>query len=487
MDTKSRLDDVMNLAMKRGFFFQSCEIYPDAPSGFFDYGPNGVALKNNIINQWRKMLKNVGAMEIDGSQIMSKSVFLASGHLSSFTDPLIKCGKCGLIYRADKLIEEKTGKSVPEKLAIEDYDSLIEKNKIACDKCKGKLNKAGRWNMMFKTGIGPEEKEAYLRPETCQTIFIDFPRMYQTMRMKFPQAVAQLGKSFRNEISPRQGLLRMREFTQAETEVFFNPKKTDVADFSSVKKKELPLMIEGKTKKISVEEAVKKKIVSSQIVAYYLANIKGFFETLGIPAEKIRMRKLSDEEKAFYAKEAWDLEIETSTGWVEMVACNNRGDYDLSGHAKQSGKNMEAMDETEKFLPNIFELSMGIDRTLYTLLDFALEKEKVKDEERVVLKLRPNVAPTQVAIFPLVNKDGLPEIAKKVYASLSENFETSYDCSGSIGKMYRRHDEIGTPFCITIDHQTKEDKTVTVRDRDSMKQKRIKIDKLNDELKKALL
>jgi len=483
---KSKLDDVMNLAMKRGFFFQSCEIYADAPSGFFDYGPNGTALKNRIIANWRKMLKSMNGMEIDGSQIMSKSVFLASGHLTSFTDPLVKCGKCGSIYRADKLIEEKTGKATPEKLDSEKYDELIEKNKIACSKCKGKLGKTGRWNMMFKTGIGPEEKEAYLRPETCQSIFIDFPRMFQTMRMKFPQAVGQLGKSFRNEISPRQGLLRMREFTQAEIEVFFNPKKTDVENLQQVKKKELMLMIDGKIKKISAEEALKKKIISSELIAFYLANIQNFFEALGIPKEKIRLRKLGDDEKAFYAKEAWDLEIETSIGWIELVACNNRGDYDLSNHAKQSRKNMEVMDENEKFLPNIFELSMGIDRAVYVLLDLALEKEKVKDEERIVLKLKQDIAPTQVAVFPLVNKDGLPEIAKKVYTQLSENFDTSYDCSGSIGKMYRRHDEIGTPFCITIDHQTKEDKTVTVRDRDTMKQKRVKIDKLNEELKKGL-
>lgn len=338
--------------------------------------------------------------------------------------------------------------------------------------------------MMFKVGIGPEEKEAYLRPETCQSIFIDFPRLYQTMRIKLPQAIAQLGKSFRNEISPRQGLLRMREFTQAEIEVFFNPRKIEMEKFNKIKKNKLRLMAGSKIQEMGAEEAVKKKIISSELIAYYLALIQNYYESLGVEKENIRLRKLGDNEKAFYAKEAWDLEIETSVGWIEMVACNNRGDYDLKGHAKQSNKNMEVMDNDEKVLPNIFELSMGIDRTLYVLLDLAFEKEMVNKEERVVLKLQ--ISPFHAAVFPLVNKDGLPEAAEKVYALLKEQFDVDYDYSGSIGKMYRRHDEIGTPFCITIDHQTLKDKTVTVRDRDSMKQSRVKIDKLVEELKKKL-
>jgi glycyl-tRNA synthetase len=484
MTVKSKLDDVMNLAMKRGFFFPSSELYSDSPSGFFDYGPNGVALKNKIIEHWRKRLKKDNALEIDGSQIMSKNVFTASGHLTSFTDPLVKCEKCKSIYRADKLVEEKTGKATPEKLNIEDYDKLIEKYKISCTKCKSRLSKTARWNMMFKVGIGPEEKDAFLRPETCQSIFVDFPRLYQTMRVKFPQAIAQLGKSFRNEISPRQALLRMREFNQAEIEVFFNPNRTDIEKFNKIKKTKLRLMTGSKIQDVSAEDAVKKKIISSQLIAYYLAWIQEFYESLGIDKEKIRLRKLTDEERAFYAKEAWDLEIETSLGWIEMVACNNRGEHDLKGHAKQSGKSLEVMDNDEKTLPNIFELSMGIDRTLYALLDLAFEKEMVNKEARVILKLTSNIAPTYVAIFPLVNKDGLPEVAEQVYTKLSEEFDADYDYSGSIGKMYRRHDEIGTPFCITIDHQTLKDKTVTVRYRDTMKQTRVKIDKLSEELKK---
>jgi len=483
----SKLNDIAVLAERRGFFFPSCEIYSDAPAGFIDYGPNGVALKNKLIDAWRQfLLKKDSMIEIDGSQIMSKSVFTASGHLTSFTDPLVECSKCKSMFRADKLIEEKTGKIIPEKLKNEEYDKLIEKNKISCLKCGSKLGKTKRWNMMFQVGIGPEQREAYLRPETCQSIFVDFPRLFATMRIKLPAAIAQLGKSFRNEVSPRQSLLRSREFTQAEVEVFFNPKKTEISKFKEIENYKLRIQENEKISEMAAKDAVKKKIVSSQLIAYYLALMQQFGEKVGIPKENIRFRKLSDDEKAFYAKEAFDFEILTSLGWIELAACNNRGDYDLCGHAKTSCKSLEIMDDNEKVLPWIFELSMGIDRLLYIVMDLAFEKEIVKDEERAVLKLPTNIAPIHVAIFPLVNKDGLPEIAQKIHKELKENFDVFYDFSGSIGKMYRRQDEIGTPFCITVDYQTKDDKTVTVRERDSMKQKRVKIDELKEVIEKAL-
>ena len=482
----SKIDEIAALAGRRGFFFQSCEIYPDAPSGFFEYGPLGVALKNRIIDIWRNMLvKRDKMIEIDGSQVMSKSVFEASGHLKSFSDPLVKCEKCSFIARADKLIEEKTGKAIPEKLNDDEYDALIKKSNMSCPKCKSRFGGTKRWNMMFKVGTGAENNEAFLRPETCQSIFVDFPRLFATTRIKLPVGIGQIGKSFRNEISPRQSLLRMREFNQAEIEVFFNPEKTNHENFSEVKSYSLQMMIKNKIQPISVKDAVSKKIVSSELIAYYLALLQQFFETLGIDRKKMRLRPLGGEERAFYAKEAWDFEVETSLGWVELVACNNRGDYDLAGHAKQSKHNFEVMDENKKVLPHIFELSMGIDRIIYALMDLAFYKEKVDGEERNVLKFPASIAPIQVAVFPLVNKDGLPEIAKKIYADLKD-FEVFYDSSGSIGKMYRRQDEIGSPFCITVDHQSKEDKTVTLRDRDSMKQVRIKIDKLKEELSKRL-
>ena len=246
-------------------------------------------------------------------------------------------------------------------------------------------------------------------------------------------------------------------------------------------------MHDGKSiKEISVKDSRSKRIVSSDLIAYYLSLLQNFYTNLGIPKQRIRFRKLSDEEKPFYSSDSWDLEVETSLGWIELVACNNRGDYDLSSHARKSGKNFQVMDENEKVLPNIFELSMGIDRTLYVLMDLFFKKEKVKDEERIVLQLPSRVSPIQVAVFPLVGKDGLPEIANKIYEILKENFRSSYDESGSIGKMYRRQDEIGTPICITIDYDTKKDKSVTVRNRDTMKQKRVKIKDLEKELNKIL-
>jgi len=483
----SKLNDIITLAERRGFFFPSCEIYSDAPSGFIDYGPNGIALKNKLIGAWREfLLKKDNMIEIDGSQIMAKSVFTASGHLTSFTDPLVDCSKCKSMFRADKLIEEKTGKIIPEKLKNEEYDKLLEKNKITCQKCGSKLGKAKRWNMMFQVGIGPEQREAYLRPETCQSIFVDFSRLFSTMRIKLPIGIAQLGKSFRNEVSPRQSLLRSREFTQAEVEVFFNPKKTEIAKFKDIENCKLRIQEDEKISEMTAKDAVKKKVVSSQLIAYYLSLMQQFGEKVGIPKDRIRFRKLSDGEKAFYAKEAFDFEILTSLGWIELAACNNRGDYDLCGHAKTSCKNLEVMDDNEKVLPWVFKLSMGIDRLIYIAMDLAFEKEMVKDEERAVLKLPANIAPIHVAIFPLVNKDGLPEIAQKIHKELKESFDVFYDFSGSIGKMYRRQDEIGTPFCITVDYQSKDDKTVTLRERDSMKQKRVKIDELKEVIEKAL-
>jgi len=493
---EGKLNEIVTLAGKRAFFFQTAEVYPDMNSGFIEYGPLGTKLKNKIIDSWRRFLvKRDEMIEIDGSQIMPKSIFVASGHLSSFSDPLVQCEKCKMIARADKLIEEKTHETTPEKLKMEDYDFLIEKNKIQCPKCKGALGKTRPWNMMFKVGIGPEQKESYLRPETCQSIFADFPRLYATARIKLPIGIGQVGKSFRNEISPRQSLLRMREFTQAEIEVFFNPEKTELnasdverEKYDSVKSYVLMLLPNGKKKaeEISVKDAVSKKIISSPLIAYHLSLLQQFYEKLGVKKKSMRFRQLNDQEKAFYAKDAWDFEVETSIGWVELVACNNRSDYDLSSHQRESKKNFYIMDEDKKVLPHVFELSMGIDRTLYILMEYAFEKEKVKEEERSVLHFAPLIAPYQVAIFPLVNKDGLPEVARKIYNDLKDEFECSYDASGSIGKMYRRQDEIGTKMSITVDYDTKKDKTVSIRDRDTMKQIRVKVSDLSKIIQKVI-
>lgn len=478
---------VIDLAMRKGIFFPTAEIY-SGPAGFWEYGPYGVVLKNNLIALWRKnLVQRDNMLEIDGCQIMPEEVFKSSGHLTSFQDPLVECNKCKAIFRADKLIEDKTKEIVPEALKANQFDALLKKHKIVCPTCKKGLGKVRMFNLMVKTLLGPKQEEiSYLRPETCQSIFIDFPRIYKTMRAKLPVGVAQVGKSFRNEISPRQSIFRLKEFTQAEVEVFFNPKKEEDFDrFKEIKNYKLNLALLGKENKIisiSCADAVSKKKVRSRLVAYYLAILMQFFEKVGINKKNLRYREIGGDERAFYAKEAWDLEVKTSLGWMEVVANHYRTDHDLGLHSKGSKKDLSVMDGDDKVLPWIWEASMGVDRLLLVTLDNAYTEEHVKGERRIVLKLSSQLAPVQVAVFPLMKKDKLPEKAKKVYNILKEFYVCQYDEVGSIGKRYRRMDEIGTPYCITIDHQTLKDDTVTVRDRDSMKQERVKISQLHKSL-----
>lgn len=478
-------DDVVKLALERGFYFPSCEIYPDAQAGFWDYGPLGVGFKNKFIELWRReLVRRDRMLEIDGSQVMSKSVFIASGHLDSFNDPIVKCTKCGLILRADRFVAEKIGENVPERMSDSDIDALIAKHGLKCNKCKGELGKVSRFNMMFKVLIGPNEEEAYLRPETCQTIFVDFPRIFKIMRGKLPLGIAQVGKSFRNEIAPRQSLLRLREFYQAEIEVFCNPRRlNEIERFDEVKDTVLRIFDGNSIQELTCEQAVTNGIVPNKLIAYYLGLLNEFYVKTGIDMKRTRFRQLGDDEKAFYAKAAFDFEVETTTGWLELVACNYRSDYDLGGHAKVSKQNMEVLDIDGKVLPHVFELSMGIDRSLYCILEHSLVEDKAND--RLLLKLKPYLAPIQVGIFPLVTKDGLAEKASQIFSSIRKNFDAVYDESGSIGRRYRRLDESGVPFGVTVDRQTMEDDTVTVRERDSMEQVRLKSSELSDYLMKA--
>jgi len=478
-------DHIAEIAANRGFFWPTAEIYSDKLAGFFEYGQNGLALKNNILKVWREeLLEKENMIEIDGCQILPKSVFTASGHLKSFNDPLITCSKCGFKTRADRLIQEITGKEIPERLSNKDYDELLKKNKIVCPKCGSYFKDTEIWNMMLKTGIGAELKEAYLRPETCQSIFVNFPRIFKTCRVKLPFAIAQTGKVFRNEIAPRQGLIREREINQMEIEIFFNPEKENDFNINEIKKEILPLYVKDNFQKFSVEQTISKKLVKSKLVAYYLSRLKQFYLKLGFPEEKMRFRYVPEEDRPFYSKETWDFEVQISTGWLELCACNHRGDYDLSGHQKVSKQSFEIIDESvgKKVLPNIFELSAGVDRALYAILELTYKEEPKND--RTIFSFPEKLSPIQVAIFPLVNKEGMPELAAQVYKMLKPQFKCFYDESGSIGRRYRRQDEIGTPFCITIDGQSLKDQTVTLRERDSMKQIRIKISDLIKELKK---
>ncbi|NDB33604.1 MAG: glycine--tRNA ligase, partial [Nitrososphaeria archaeon] len=306
------------------------------------------------------------------------------------------------------------------------------------------------------------------------SIFVDFPRLFKTMRGKLPIGVAQIGKSFRNEISPRQSLLRLREFYQAEIEVFCNPNKlNDSERFAEVQNTTIRLWINNELKAMTCQQAIDSGALPNKFVAYYLGLLTEFYQKTGIDMTKSRFRRLGEKEKAFYATVAFDFEVQTATGWLELVACNYRSDYDLTSHATKSKEKFEVLDDEQKVLPHVFEISMGIDRSLYTILEHSLREEKEND--RIVLSLKPYLAPVHVGILSLVKKDGLKEKTDEIFLKMKRKYDAFLDHSGAIGRRYRRLDEVGAPFAITIDHQTLEDQTVTLRKRDSMTQERIKL------------
>jgi len=411
---------------------------------------------------------------------MPEDVFVASGHIKGFADPLVQCKKCKSLHRADKLIEEKTGIFVPERASAEKFDKIIEENKIGCPTCNGELTNTRYFNMMFKLGVGPTEdvEVAYLRPETCQAIFVDFLNVYRSMRAKLPFGIAQIGRSFRNEISPRQTLLRQREFTQAEAEIFFNPDKIDFPKFEEIESYELNLQMlkDEEPSKISLSRALKSGLVKDKLILYYLAKLQRFIHSLGIPLEAIRLREQTDEERPFYATYAFDCEIRTSMEWIEVVANHYRTDYDLKSHMKISGKNLSVIDDGEKIIPHVWEISQGIDRTLLCIMLHSHREGKDRGWEWFAFP--PKLAPYTVGVFPLVNKDGIDDKAKEVYEMLKKDFDAFYDGSGSIGRRYARSDEVGTFLAVTVDYHTLDDQTVTIRNRDTTEQIRVKVEEV---------
>ena len=479
-------DRVAKLALERGFYFPSCEVYSDSQAGFWEYGPNGVSMKGKFLELWRReLVRRDGMMEIDGSQIMTRSVFEASGHLDSFADPITRCSKCGATFRADRMIQEACGIMIPESADLAEFDAAITNNNISCGRCGGALGPTKSFNMMFRVGIGPEGEEAYLRPETCQSIFVDFPRLFKTMRGRLPVGVAQVGKSFRNEISPRQSLLRLREFYQAEIEVFCNPQKLrQVPKFEQVRDTAVRIGGDGDTAETTCAKAVADGALPNEFVAYYIGILAEFYEKTGIDMGRSRFRRLGEKEKAFYADVAFDFEVETTTGWLELVACNYRTDHDLGGHSRHSGEKFEVMDGDAKVLPHVFEISMGIDRSLYTILEHSLKEDDVHD--RTVLSIRPYLAPIHVGVLSLVKKDGLREKTDAIHRAINRRYDAFLDHSGAIGRRYRRLDEIGCPFAVTVDHQTLEDDTVTLRERDSMGQRRVPLPELDHAISEAV-
>ncbi len=484
-EKRATYDELLRLALERGFFFPSAEIYNDAPAGFWEYGPTGLLMRNNFLRQWRRdLVRREDMLEIDGSVILPKIVFEASGHLSSLVDPIVQCTRCGTRIRADKYISEKTGLQIDERLSSEEFQELIIKHNLHCPKCGGDFSKPSKFNMMFRVGVGAEDVDAYLRPETAQSIFVDFARLSKTMRMRLPKGVAQVGKSFRNEIAPRQALIRLRELVQAETEIFFNPNvPLEPEKFEAIKDVKLNVLTqEGgeEFRTLTSEEAV-EAFGGKEILTFFFSLLQLFYENCGFPMERTRFRELSAKDRAFYTTHAFDFEVDTSVGWLELVACNYRTDYDLGNHSKYSKRDLQIVDgDRGKVLPHVIELSLGVDRSLFALLDHFFVHEK----ERDVLRLPANISPYLAAVFPLLSKPEFEVKAASLYDTLKlEEYNTFYDDSGAIGRRYRRMDEVGTPYCITVDHQTLEDGTATLRERDSMSQTRVKLAEIPEKLR----
>src|SRR3989338_2781977 len=482
-----RFERIMELASRRSIFYPAAEIYPNSPAGFWDFGPVGQAIRRKIVEVWRhEFVQKESMLEISGAQILPVTVFEGSGHVRSFADPVVRCLKCKRYERADHLISENIKKIVPESLPLEELEELIKKNKIKCPKCGGDFGKASKFKMMVETLVGKlDERKTFLRPEACQSIFLSFVRMVKTMRLKLPQGIAQVGSAFRNEISPRQAITRAVEFSQMECEIFFDPTEIDAVDgWEEVRVYKIRLLglKSDKIEEIRAEDLVKKKIVPGKLIAYYLARTQQLWNKLGIPLEKMRFREVAKEERAFYSLATFDFEVETSLVWLELIANNYRAEYDLSGHMEHSGTNLEyAKEDGKKLIPHVWEISAGVERTLFAVLDASLKEGKEGD----YFALNMKTAPFDCGIFPLVKKDGLLELARKIERELKDEWlEGFFDSAGSIGRRYARADEIGVPFSITVDYESLKEKDVTIRDRDTTKQARVKVGGLKDVLRK---
>ncbi len=416
----SVMEKLVALCKRRGLISQSSQIYGGI-NGCWDYGPVGVELKRNVKEDW--WMVNVRLRDdivgMDSSIIMHPAVWQASGHIDGFNDQLVDCKSCKQRFRIDHLETD------------------------VCPDCGGELTDPKSFNLMFKTQLGAVEVDAtdvYLRPETCQSIFVNFKEVQTVSRQKVPFGIGQMGKSFRNEVTPRNFIFRSREFEQMEIEYFCH--QDDAPKFYT--------------------EWCDRRL------QWYL--------DLGIDRDNLRLREFKNDELAHYARACTDIEYQFPFGWQELEGIADRGTYDLDHHSQHSRKDLSYFDEgrKEKYMPTVIEPSAGVDRTVLALLCDAYDEEP----ERVVLRLSPLVAPVKVGVFPLVKKEGLPDIARNIYDRLRRKFVAVYDEGGSVGRRYRRLDEVGTPYCVTVDFQTKEDETVTIRDRDSMEQERIKIDEL---------
>lgn len=493
---KDKHEKSMEIIKRRGFIWPSFEPYGGV-AGFYDFGPLGSLLKEKILRKWRNhYVMKEGCLEIDSPTIFPEDVLKASGHVDHFTDIMAECTSCDKAYEVTNLIKEMTGKDV-EGLPKDEIEKILKKSGVKCPACGGSLGSVYDFNIMFRTEIGPKgERTAYLRPETAQSIFVDFNRLQRVARRQLPFGVAQIGKGYRNEISPRKGIIRLREFTMAEAEIFFDPKNPSHPKAERVEDESLRFWLAGDQEndieeltEAIVGETVEEELVINELLAYHLGFAKRFIRDLGIPEEMIRLREQVPGERAHYSEETWDLEVFSEKyGWVEVAGLAYRTDYDLSSHSEYLDSDMsvfyqEGEEEGRKVLPHVVEPSFGIDRTLYCVLEHAFTEE----EDRSYFRLNRELAPIEVGLFPLITDDGLPEKASEIAEKLKdERFSVKYDDSGSIGRRYARADEIGTPYCLTIDYQTMEDDTVTIRERDSMEQVRTDVDELSRVLRSLL-
>jgi glycyl-tRNA synthetase len=434
------MEKIVSLSKRRGFVYQSSEVYGGL-NGCWDYGPLGVELLRNVENEWwQEMTYREDVEGIDASILMHPRVWEASGHVENFTDPMVDCKECKARFRADQLEESLCGNP-----------AFKGRKAIKCQE-EGKFTEARQFNLMFKTFVGPVEDDGsvvYLRPETAQGIYVNFLNVQSASRQKLPFGIAQVGKAFRNEINTKNFLFRTREFEQMEMQFFVKP-DADVEWFNYWK-----------------EERLK------------------WFVNLGLKKDKLQFHQHEPDKLAHYAKDAFDIEYEFPFGWGEIEGIHNRTDYDLTRHEEYSGKSLKFFDEQtrERYIPYIIETSAGASRSFMAFLVDAYAQEEAPTADggtqvRTVLRLHQRLAPIKAAVFPLVNRDGMPEIAKKITTTLRPHIRVFYDESGAVGRRYRRQDETGTPYCFTVDSQTLDDQTVTVRDRDSMQQERIAIDRI---------
>jgi glycyl-tRNA synthetase len=559
--------DLYALLKRRGFLWPSFEIYGGV-AGFYDLGPLGSLLRENIERRWRdRFVLDEGFQLVDCPSITPEVVFKHSGHLEKFSDLITSCAGCAQPFRADHLIETPSGECPPPR--PNEVADMIADGRIVCPQCGGPLSAPEEFNLMFQTNIGPgKDKRAFLRPETAQNIFINFAMLYRHARGRIPFGVAQIGKGYRNEISPRQGLIRLREFHMAEGEFFFDPLEKGFAPFDRYRNLPVNLMANtspDRTFAMTLGEAVDKGIINSEVLANFIGVTLAFALSIGIDRDRIRFRQHLRTEMAHYARDCWDMEVATSYGWIEMVGIADRSAYDLSQHSKGSGtelyavrkfpepkvvkgervvpdmkalgplfrgkakeaaeilvsmgadkvreqvRNKEHVDITidgkvhsiprkafvvsefedtvhqERFVPNVVEPSFGIDRLMLAVLEHSYHEDPGRSstsedgtvEKYRVLKLDPSIAPIKCGVFPLLNKPELCSIALALDKELrSMGVHSSYDASDSIGRRYARMDEVGTPYCITVDHDSLDDHCATIRERDTSDQVRVPVENI---------